>query len=200
MRSAAIRITLPLLLLAGCDVVSGPVETSVATSVVVEEPPQGWVDHSDDERWEARLLSSEGNAGLSAGCETDGHHPTEAQVHYDPFPSENLGYSYSQRWAFFTDGEAGLYGDRSLVVTTEVYEALAGSELLVYEMDAYKAPYEGALREYSNKGERWVGEDEWEHPPPVYFHRVMFDLGTDRSVLVAVLDRCGVASADDLDL
>lgn len=149
MGGAAVRITVPLLLLlAGCGVVSGPVEmsveTSVATSVVVEELPQGWVNHSDDERWEARLLSLEGNAGLSAGCETDGRYPTEAHVHYDLFPSENLGYSYSQRWAFFSDGEADLYGDRSLVVTTEVYEALAGSELLVYEMDAYKAPYEGS--------------------------------------------------------
>lgn len=189
MVSATRMALLLLMILTACA------ETSVDLH---REVPQGWVDDSYDEWWGARLLSTEGNAGVTVRCWIDGRRPGEVDFHYEPFPSENVGYAYSQRWAFFTDGEADLYGSWGLVVTADVYEALTNSEVLIYEMDASKPPYEGALQEVSPKGSRWVGEEVWDHPPPVYFHRVVFDLGTDRSTLVSVLDRCGIVDKEDL--
>ncbi|MDE0170919.1 MAG: hypothetical protein OXS29_15660 [bacterium] len=157
-----------------------------------DAPPVGWFDRSDDRRADAALFSNSQDSILVIGCfPAKPDHRTSMSFRYEPFPDENVGYSLSERWTFFTGTEHGLSGTHSRDITTEQVDALLTAETLIYEADADRSPHPDTGREYSDEGSRWEGETEWEHPPAVYLHRVVFDLTVNREALKAVLDRCG---------
>ncbi|MCY4623327.1 MAG: hypothetical protein OXD34_16125 [bacterium] len=160
---------------------------------MAEEPaPPGWSTGPDHRE---AILILEDHSAVSVGCDSAARFGTGMSFHYAPFPNDlESGYVSWTRWGFFNvDGEPVLTGDQELIedVTVEVAEALISSDLLILEIHAEKEPYPEAAHISSAEGHRWAGETEWRHLPLVYFHRVMFDLTTNRDVLVAVLSRCG---------
>ena len=159
---------------------SEPDDMTNITAPPPRSDPEGWFDgsyDSFDDRLEARLLAVDAFAGLTVRCDT-GNRPAEMTVHYDPFPDSNVGYSYRERWEFFTDGERpGLRSDDvdtlgEPIITEPLRHALLTEQWLIYEVDAHL----GSQRR---------------HPPLVYRYRATFDLTENREVVADVLERCG---------
>lgn len=155
--------------------------------------PVGWFDGSYDRRADAALFSNSQDHVLVIACYPDkvDLRRVEMRFQYEPFPDENVGYSSTERWTFYTGTQPGLSGDFTVNITTEQADALRTAETLLYEAHPDRQPDPDAALETSLEGSRWEGENEWEQPPAVYLHRATFDLTVNREVLVAVLERCG---------